>query len=130
MPNRRERRAATQILSGKRLLEAIAVTAQSIRWLAHDGKILGKLAPAQAKVIAASGLYVGKCEPRRVHYIQEQVIVVPDPRPCFVDDPYHDGYYVGEGEPMIPAIPITSKTVDLWDEHFNREQQALNHRTS
>lgn len=104
----------------------IVATVASIRWLDSKGHILGKLNAAQATAIVKAGVYVGKCEPRRVHYIQEQDTRPVVTRTCFTPDPYRDGYYIGEGEPMIHAVPITSKTVDLWDKHFYREhrQQA------
>lgn len=111
-----------RMLKGQELLATVALTTTVIKWLDLQGKTLGVIEPKQAEVIIKAGTFVGKCSPRRAIYIREQdtrQYVAPT---HFLPDPYREGYYCGEGDPVIKAIPITSKTVDLWDKHYARER--------
>lgn len=82
-----------------------------VKWISDGGNLIGYVSVPKAAMMVREGNFVGKCGSRRVYHIKRV-----DKR----HNPWVPSYRVGRA--MLQPIPVTSKTVRLWDRHFKMEE--------
>lgn len=107
------------MLSGAELLPILAITKAEVKWLNPHGRIVGRITAQMAHHMVRAGSFVGKCSPRKVHFIRE----VEDIRQPNVAD-----FEYRQDRAMLQPCPVTMKSVLAWEkwaeQHANCRSMA------